>query len=258
MATILSFTASVEYDAAKVNTNCTECGEGRNTDTLANLRRRMLVRLGYAANASNPPPGMADLLDDFLQEAQRFLYEKVASFRQSRFFEWNIEQGVRFYGFDDHDPQCAVMVPELVEGVYVCDGPASQERWIELAGGIDPRLYSTGQYESWPARYEFRQCIELWPAPDARGGKLRIKAKSEILPFTSDTDKTTIDADIVFMHALANAKAHLNKPDAQQYMGMVQSRIADLIAASHATNRYISGESLWQPPAIPLAKDGFL
>ena len=238
--------------------NCIECGETRNSDTLQSLRTRMMIRLGHAASANRPPPGMGALLDDFLREAQRFLYEKVASFRQTRFFEWPLEQGVRFYGFNDGDGGCTKMVPELVEGVYVCDGDPAQERWVELAAGIDPRLYTGGVNESWPSRYEFRSCIEVWPAPDSRAGYLRIKAKGELMPFKADEDRTTIDSDLVFMLALANAKSHYGKQDAAQYNGMVQSRIGDLIAAEHHTRRYVPGDDPWQPPSPPLPKDGWL
>lgn len=175
--------------------------------TLADFRRELMIRAGYAANASNPPPGELDLIDaivnesqqllwrrleldqsgaqpdrmtdptdpntldyplifamslgqlkahknkqdaklyldqaekqladymrrsppsivalatDFLQESQRFLYDKVASFRQSRFFYWPLEQGVRFYDFAQNEGDCDLrFVPELVEGVFVSDG----------------------------------------------------------------------------------------------------------------------------------------
>lgn len=247
-----------EPEPTSLNCACVEGGDDPNTATLASLRRRMLVRLGHAGAAGRPPPGMAELLDDFLREANRFLYQKVAGSRRSRFFQWPLEQGVRFYGFREDDSECNFLRPEMVEGVYVCDGDPAQERWVELAAGIDPRLYTGGVNESWPSRYEFRSCIELWPAPDARAGYLRIKAKSEPDQFEEDGDYTSVDADLVFMLALANAKSHYNKPDAATYTGMVQSRIGDLIAAEHHTRRYIPGDDPWQPPSPPIPKDGFL
>lgn len=246
---------------APCNYNCT-CentdGSARNIATLGALRRRMMVRLGHAATADRPPPGMTDLLNDFLQEAQRFLYEKVASFRQSRFFEWDLQEGVRFYDFHENADGChRKFVPELVEGVYVTHIPCPHERWQELHAGIDPGLYNGGIRNSWPQRYEFRQCIEIFPAPDARGGYLRIKAKADLEPFTEDEHFTTIDSDLVFMLAMANAKAHYNKPDAQVYGGMVQSRIGDLIAGSHHTRRYIPGGGPLPNANPPVPKDGW-
>lgn len=194
-----------------------------------------------------------------LQEAQRFLFEKVASFRQSRFFRWPLQQGVRFYDFAGNDDLCGLrLVPELVEGVYVTDSDCPTERWRPLAAGINPMLYDGGVRESWPQRYEFRQCIEIFPAPDERAGFLRIKGKFDIQRFEEPEDRTTIDADLVLMHATAVAKQQFGQQDFQQYQAMVQSRIGDIIAGSHHTRRYMPGELDWGNATPPRPRDGFL
>lgn len=204
------------------------------------------------------PPGVRATIDDFLREAQRFLYEKVASFRQSRFFEWELQEGVRFYDFHENADEChRKFVPELVEGVYVTNVPCPHERWQELRSGIDPILYNGGIRNGWPQRYEFRQCIEIFPAPDDRGGFLRIKAKSDLEPFEDDMHVTTIDADLVFMFALANAKAHFNQPDAQKYDQLAQSRLGEIIAGSHHTTRYIPVDGALPNANPPVPKDGW-
>jgi len=204
------------------------------------------------------PAGIRETISDFLREAQRFLYEKVASFRQSRFFEWELQEGVRFYDFHENADEChRKFVPELVEGVYVTHVPCPHERWQELRSGIDPILYNGGIRNSWPQRYEFRQCIEVFPAPDDRGGYLRIKAKSDLEPFEEDGHVTTIDADVVLLLALANAKAHFNQPDAQKYDQLAQSRIGDIIAGSHHTNRYVPVDGVLPNANPPVPKDGW-
>lgn len=239
--------------------NC-ECEDGNpNVDTLDNLRRRIAIRMGYSAQSSYLPEGKPDEIDDYLRSAQEFLYDKVASFRQSRFFKWPLVQGVRFYDFDANSDECSKkMRPELVEWVGVSDGDdETNERWNELICGIPPELYTGGQHESWPYRYEFRQCIEVWPAPDERAGFLRIKAKFGLQPFEADSDTTTIDAELVFMLALANMRMDYNKPGAQSYMGQVQSRIGDLIAASHHTRRYITDDPVLPCPPEPKLVGGY-
>lgn len=203
------------------------------------------------------PAGIRATVDDFLREAQRFLYEKVASFRQTRFFRWPLEEGVRFYGYWGHEGGCGPFLPEMVEGVYISHGEDGHERWQPLHAGIDPGLYNGGIRAGWPQRYEMRRCIELFPAPDHRGGFLRIKGKFDLNRFTEDDDKTTIDADVVFLLALANAKAHFNQPDAQKYDQLAQSRIGDIIAGSHHTNRYIPGDVALPNATPPRPKDGW-
>src|SRR5690606_4362250 len=66
-------------------------------DTLSELRRRMLIRLGYGVQATNPPPGMAVTMTEYLQSAQRFLYLKFKERRLSRYFTWVMTPGNRFY-----------------------------------------------------------------------------------------------------------------------------------------------------------------
>lgn len=204
------------------------------------------------------PPGIRATIDDFLREAQRFLYEKVATFRQTRYFRWPLEEGVRFYGYWSHEGGCGPFLPEMIEGAYVSYGDDSAPSWRPLASGIDPLLHHRGNRTGLPERYEMRRCIELWPAPDERGGFLRIKGKFDLNRFTEDDDTTTIDADVVFLLALANAKAHFNQPDAQKYDQLAQSRIGDIIAATHHTNRYIPGDPMLPSATPPKPKDGFL
>lgn len=205
------------------------------------------------------PANVSRVATDLLQSSQRFLFEKVASFRQSRFFRWPLQQGVRFYDFAGNDDLCGLrFVPELVEGVYVTDSDCPTERWRPLAAGINPLLYDGGVRESWPQRYEFRQCIEIFPAPDERAGFLRVKGKFDIQRFEEDDDRTTIDADLVLLNALAIAKQQFGQQDFQQYQAMVQSRIGDIIAGSHHTRRYMPNGDEWHDAVPPRPRDGFL
>jgi hypothetical protein len=82
--------------------NC-ECEETSTYDTLLTLRTRMMVALGFAAQKANPPPGMADLIDGWLRDAQLELYQKNPSFRTERRFRWTMVEGEGFYGIRDND-----------------------------------------------------------------------------------------------------------------------------------------------------------
>jgi len=85
-----------------INFNC-ECEDVNDNLTLAEYRQRMLVRAGFAAVASNPPPGVAELFNTFLQDSQEFIYRKYPALRTRRFFRWRMEEGVRFYGMQEND-----------------------------------------------------------------------------------------------------------------------------------------------------------
>lgn len=238
--------------------NCACNDDTTGFDTLATLRQRLMVRLGFAAQLSAPPPGMPELLDSFLQEAQTLIYTRHPSARTERIFTWSVVEGERFYDLPANDegqggpPECSRRLnPDRITWA----GIERDTRWYTLAYGIDPVLY-TNDRTGWPSRYEVRQCIELWPLPDDSTMKLRIKGHFGLDPFVDDEDRTTVDSTLVFLLALANAKAHYGQPDAGNYVGQFERHMVEIIAGTHRTARYIPGmrsrESAVEPVWVPI------
>jgi hypothetical protein len=228
-----------------MNYNC-DCDDAFPTSTLAALRQRMVVRLGYAALLTSPP-GLNLLINDFLYQAQVLLYCKYDCFRTERWFTWAMPQGQRFYDFGANSDLCTkVMDPRKVKWVGISKGDTV---WTELMCGINPVYYRSMQ-QAIPQFYDIRQCIEVWPAPNSDEWQLRIKGDFGLLPFVADGDVTTIDAEAVFLLALANAKAHYEQPDAGTTMAMATGLIADLTAGQHFTRRYLPGATIL-PNAVP-------
>lgn len=219
------------------------CSDTSGHATLADLRARLMRRMGWGAQVASPPPGVADMLTDFLQSAQTLLYNRPnGELRTERWFSWPLTAGVRKYDYPNNDeknaPQsCSKSLnPRQVTWVGIeLDGV-----WQPLAEGINPSVYShnvTGR----PERYEFRQCIELWPSPAVTRGNLVIKGRFELEPFAADTDKTTIHSELVFLLALSNLKAHYRQSDASSYVQQMEVLLGDIVAGSHGTARYIPG-----------------
>ncbi|MGO1069315.1 phage adaptor protein [Lysobacter sp. CA199] len=208
--------------------------------TLAAMRKRLLRRLGYSAQANNPPPGMADLLDDFIREAQTLLFQRpTGEFNLERFFTWDLQEGVRFYDLNANGDTCPkILAPYKVTWVGISNGC---DDWRRLRAGINPELYGAS-YAGPPERYEIRQCVEVWPVPADSDWKLRIKGHFAPLPLEADEDMTSIDPEAIFMLALANAKAHYKHADAGNYMSQLRTYLMDRIAGSHHTRRYRPGE----------------
>ena len=90
---------------AAMTYNC-ECDDGQPTVTLEEMRLRIARRLGFATQVAMGvlPPGMADLLDDFVRSAHELLYRRYAVMRQERFFTWDLVAGTRFYDLDPAVP----------------------------------------------------------------------------------------------------------------------------------------------------------
>lgn len=237
---------------SEIDFNC-ECETTSSYQTLAELRTRMMRRLGYSAMAENPPPGMAALIDDFLRDAQTELYAKNPALRTTRFYRWTMTEGQRYYGIRDNDSSsdftditCGKhMDPDDVVWVGVEDLNGA---WLPLNKGIDPTLYTTALQPGLPACYEIRSCIEVFPAP-AYAYKLWIEAKFELEPFEEAEDRTTINDTLVFLYALGNAKLHYGQKDANAVLRSAGSFLVDIKAGKHLTARYVPA-TVRLPPAI--------
>jgi len=228
-------------------------GDGDTTEyeDLEALRTRLLIRLGYAAQAASPPPGMAATCNEYLQSAQRFLFRKLTERRMRRFFTWQMEPGQRFFTIaSNQDLSSARLDPLKVEWVGISD---NNQSWTPLQGGIPPTLYTTVDQDGLPERYEIRQSIEIFPPPD-RSYRLRVKGGFKLGAFTADSDQTSIDSELVFLWALANAKNHYGHGDAADVATQANAYLGNIVAGGHATNRYVPGAT----QAAPLARPRFL
>src|SRR5271166_6412942 len=219
------------------------------TDTLSTLRQRILVRLGFSNQATNPPPGMATLVNDFLISGQKYLYRRYLQLHTKRMFRWKINPGQRFYSLDNNDENAIDNVnmdyAKTVEWVGIQD---LRNVWYPMIQGIPPQLYTMITKPWRPARYELRGAIEIYPAPD-QTYFMWIKGHFGLLVFANDGDSTTLDSELVFLHALANAKAHYGQPDANNVEAQANAYRAELIAGTHQTAHYLPG-TIAVPPAV--------
>lgn len=283
------------------------------SSTLLTLRRRLLRRLGYAAQVDNPPVGMNDLLNEFLQDAQRQLYRRNGvPDRIKRWWFIPVVEGQRHYDVPSISTNfrtdfTTTASPsgdyiERVAGSFITDefrvgqvvtisggandgtkvtvaavaadrltfaeadtltsevaGPSvavstvnyislfnkkidhvvcqEGQHWWDLYEGIDPMRYNETQ-SGRPQEYEWTDTLEIWPTPD-QDYTIWIYGRFGLLPFEADTDVTTIDPDMVFLMALANAKAHYGHTDAGSYFRQLEVMLQNVVAENHGKKRYI-------------------
>ncbi|MDE2098510.1 MAG: fibronectin type III domain-containing protein [Patescibacteria group bacterium] len=236
------------------NCNCTSpAPDGWQVDTLANLRKRVAIRCGYAAQAANLPPGMASLINEFLRTAQNQLYRQHNEFRNKRMFAWQMEPNIRYYGLTQDESGCGALDPLSVEWVGFED---LNQAWYYLTAGIDPVMYTRAQISTgWPTNYEIRQCIEIFPAPRAPY-TLWIKGRFGLTSFVNDTDVTTIDSECIYLLASGFLKQHYGQVDAASLMTQAENYTKQLVAGSHLTKRYVPRthveRSMTPPRFLPL------
>lgn len=294
------------------------------SETLLTLRNRLMIRLGFAAQLSFPPPGMTELLNDFLQDAQQQMYRRPAApERMKRWWQIPIVEGQRHYdipsitsGFrtdiattqdagGDYITRVAgsfitdgfavgqivtiaggtntglrvtilavtalqltfvesvVLTTEAagssvavstvnyisadhrrVDHVYLQDG----NQWWPMIEGIDPMMYNQVSRQQ-PEYYQWTSTLEVWPEP-SQSYILWIYGIFGLLPFAADTDVTTIDPELVFLLALANAKMHYGQRDAQTYYRQAEVFLRQVNAENHGRKRYIPGTSFRLPNAV--------
>ena len=227
---------------------------GYPSQTLSQLQTRLMIGLGFSNQAANPPPGMAAFTADKLLGAQNFLYRRYPALHTRRFFRWKMVPGQRFYSLKDNDDN--VLGPngtgpfqmdplKTIEWAGIQD---TRNVWYPLIEGIPPQLYTMITKPWRPARYDIRQAIEVYPAPD-QTYFLWIRGNFGLLSFVNPTDTTTIDSELVYLHALALAKAHYGQPDSSNVEALANAYRAELIAGTHKTAHYIPG-TVAVPPAV--------
>jgi hypothetical protein len=123
----------------------------------------------------------------------------------------------------------------------------------QMHRGISPYL-STQDDTGWPTHYEVRQCIEVWPIPSESTGKLIVKGHFIETPLIADTDKPEMDDQLVYLRAVAMAKAHYSQPDASAYMKDANDYLAKLVAGMHAGRTYNPRRSMFIDYSEPRAE----
>ena len=214
--------------------------------TLLQLRTDLFADLGYAAIAANPPPGMAAYLNLKLRQAHELLWHRFPALRTLRWYSWPLTAGERFYSLTGNAEQSVSPVstklldPYEIRAVEVQFDTTGYRQ--ALIHGIPSRIIDTTS-SGRPSHYAVNQGIELWPAPTATEGMLLVQGRFKATAFTADTDQSGIDDQMVYLLALANAKAHYRQPDANNYVQQMENLIDNLVAGTHATARYIPGDN---------------
>lgn len=203
-------------------------------------------------NERRSPAGAGQVVTGLIQSAQAVLGQRYTALHTERFYSWPLTAGVRLYDIPDNAEECPrTLDPRKVTWV----GVEKDGQWYPLYCGIPPELYTLDQH-SFPQRYEIRSCIEVWPTPDETSGRLIVKGGFAMAPFTEDYHRPTIDDELIYLHALAAAKAQYKQPDAKDYAQQAEVMLTRLVAAGHQTKRYLPGARVRTLEPDPVWTDG--
>ncbi len=201
--------------------------------TLGALTTRVARRLGFAAQGTALTV-VEPIIEDFLQSAQAQVLLDFGDFARRKVDEAGLTtaDGQAFYDIpDDMDPLKLHDVAVQIGGAF-----------DSLTEGIPSHLRSYNP-SGWPQRYALRHGttgqlqFELWPVPTAIYPILLDYTLRET-DFASKTDVASVNGELLFLHALASAKAHYGQADASVPMGQYDAHKAKYRAAMHSNRRY--------------------
>lgn len=211
--------------------------------TRLEMREDLLDRLNFGSHVTSDVATVR-LANSFLRNAQEQLYWQYDFSDLLMRYTVPLTAGVAEYAWPTvEDNPADPLNPNPLEPRRIISAAIKQQfLWNQpLREGIVPSMY-TMINQGIPTHYARRAKVELWPVPSG-SLDLKIEGYCKLRPFNDDTSKTTIDEELVFMLALANAKAHYRQPDAENYAREMNSMLGRLKGADHGGRRYIPGQN---------------
>ena len=212
--------------------------------TLSELTARVMRRLGFASTGSAASHYKATI-HEYLQDAQSQLIDRFNDMlREDIYLDDKTIVGETLYDLVEH---CD---PDRISKVLV--RTTDNDYWREVERGIPSEFRGDPSYTREPYRYEIRYGttntaqIELFPIPDQEyqfGYEFSRNAER----FTQDQDRTSIDSDLVYLLALANAAEFYQYPNAESLASQAQAKLYKLQVRANKNIKIRRGGSSSKP-----------
>lgn len=186
--------------------------------TLGDIRSDIQIRLGFGlagqAGIVNSP-----LIDSMILSAQNQLYEQFDFLELKRIYESSTGSNQSLY---DYPVDCNV---ERIQGIWT--------KWNGIYYPLTEHIDASDR--GWnpggpPQKYERRDQIEIWPVPADNSYSLRIEYIKTLDSLVASSDRVSIRDELVFLHALSNAKAHYRQTDAATYSSQLDALLLKMRA----------------------------
>ncbi len=210
-------------------------------EDLGTMRQEIKDRLGYGASGSSFTANN-NIIDAMIRDAQYQIYWEH-SFTELTIIDATTisQQGQESYDWPDN------IEPKKILSIWVEDRNQSAGNWYKMCEGIGPEHYgrvSTAE-QGRPSRYERRNQLDIWRRPDSNLYTFHIEGTTRLNRLTAETDRATLNEQLIKLYALANGKGHYRHPDApalnQQYILLLRN----LTAGDKGKKRFVraSGKS---------------
>lgn len=203
--------------------------------TMAEMLRELRAEIGMATDVSL----QANILDahrSLLQRAQRMLYDNEMWPHLEGFFSVEVPKNAN-----------EIALPEginagAIRAVRVRDATSGSRAMPVRYGWTDQELMSADPDEpGWPIQYwrieanadldedDFQRRVTFWPQPD-RAAVLIFEARRAITRFVDDSDKATLDSDLIVLQTAAELLNEQGSPNGPVKAAAAQQRKRDLLA----------------------------
>ena len=228
-------------------------GLAERNKTLGELLTELRVRLGFVAQGSAAKNNEATL-KSYLQEAHDFVYAELdpTLMRKKSIITTQADS----YLYDWHDDAAGEYIdPGSVISVWVKVSGTIRER---LTYGITESDRSFETLRQQPQKYgTLNGQLEIWPTPE-RVYELIVEHTAVKSRFTQASDRPSVPDRLVFLYALANAKAHYRHPDAQAPAQAFQTMLNKEKTRQKEGRRYFAspgGDA--RPAQVARTSDGY-
>lgn len=201
--------------------------------TLGSLMTELKARLGFVMQGASSKL-IDPLLTSFLQEGQEYVYDQLGAPQSKKRTTITLAKNSKFY--DCHnDIEDEDFDPAYIDAVYLYDTPTSL---IELHQGITEAMRCDDITPMAPERYDILNGqIELWPTPDDEYPMV-VLYRQGLGRFSLASDRCSVPSRLVFLYALASAKAHYQHQDAQTAGNIFQQALRSERQKQHENRRY--------------------
>jgi hypothetical protein len=185
-------------------------GLGARYRTMGTLMTELRARLGFVAQGSASKAN--DLkIKSFLQESHEYVFAQLEPPPQRKKTTIQLQRASFLYDWHN-DKEDEDIDPGRVLSLCIF---TMQGQRAPLKQGIGPAERAINPFFSWPTRYDtLNGQLEVWPTPDT-SYDLVVEYTADWGRFEQPSDRPSVPDRLVFLYALATAKADYRHPDAQ-------------------------------------------
>lgn len=203
--------------------------------TLGELMTELRARLGFMTQGS-AASGNEATIKSFLQEAHDYVYDELEPPVLRKKATIALTAGSYLYDWHN-DAEAEDIDPGNVMSVWVKVSDTIRE---PLRQGIDEHDRSFDTLREQPQKYDtLNGQIEVWPVPE-RDYDLIVEYIAGKGRFEQASDRPSVPDRLVFLYALANAKAHYRHPDAQASATSFQNMLGKAKMKQRENRRYFA------------------